>query len=129
MIPPQPLLMNIRFTFTYTISAYHHWRYGIDFRSMWGILDTTLYGIKRFSVTCGRSIGTPPYSTNKSDRHNITELLFNVAFNLVLIVVLDILYTISLYSGFWLVATLFNNHFSSLSFRKLTLHDVILFFT
>ena len=40
------------------------------------------------SVTCDRSVispGTPVSSTNESDRHNITDLLFKVALNTIIL--------------------------------------------
>ena len=46
-------------------------------RSWRGVPDTTL-GDKSLSVTCERSVVFP---TNKTDRHDITEILLKVALN------------------------------------------------
>jgi hypothetical protein len=45
------------------------------------VLDTTLYDIVCQSLATGRwfSPGTPVSSTNKTDRHEITEILLKVA--------------------------------------------------
>jgi hypothetical protein len=43
--------------------------------------------VKKFSVTCGRSVilssGTLVSSTNKTDRHDITEIVLKVALSLI----------------------------------------------
>ena len=63
----------------YAISAYHHYSCEFEPRSWRGVLDTTLC---QWLVT-GRwcSLGTPVSSTNKTDRHDITEILLKVALN------------------------------------------------
>jgi hypothetical protein len=45
------------------------------------VLDTTLYDIVCQSLAAGRwfSPGTPVSSTNKTDRHEVTEILLKVA--------------------------------------------------
>ena len=48
----------------------------------WGVLDTTLYHKYCLSVTCDRlvvSLGTSASSTNKTDRHDISQILLKVA--------------------------------------------------
>ena len=58
-------------TTTYTISVYHH--YSCEFKS----------------VTCDRSVvfpGPSVSSTNKTDRHDITEILLKVALNTITII-------------------------------------------
>jgi hypothetical protein len=64
--------MVVRFITTKAISAYHHWSCEFETRSWRGALHTT-----------GRwfSPGTPVSSTNKNDRHDITEILLEVALN------------------------------------------------
>jgi hypothetical protein len=48
-----------------------------------GVLDTTLYDIVCQWLAAGRwfSTDTPVSSTNKTDRHNIAEILLKVALN------------------------------------------------
>ena len=48
-----------------------------------GVLDTTLFDKVCQWLVTGRwfSLGTPVSSTNKTDRHNITEILLKVALN------------------------------------------------
>ena len=48
-----------------------------------GVLDTTLCDKVSQSLKAGQwfSLGTPVSSTNKTDRHDITEILLNVALN------------------------------------------------
>jgi hypothetical protein len=70
------VIMVVGFTTTYTNSAYYHWCCEIRARC------TTLCDkICRWLVT-GRcfSPGPPVFSTNKTDRHDITEILLKVAF-------------------------------------------------
>ena len=53
----------------------------------WGILDTTLCDLVRQWLATGRcfSLGNPVSSTNKTDRHNITEILLKVTLNTITI--------------------------------------------
>ena len=48
-----------------------------------GVLDTTLCDKDCYKLVTGRwfSPGTPDFSTNKTDRHNITKILLKVALN------------------------------------------------
>ena len=59
---------------TYANNAYHHWR---------GVLDTTLSDTDCQLLATGRwfSPGTPVSSTNKTNRFDITEILFIMALN------------------------------------------------
>ena len=52
-------------------------------RSLGGVLDTTLYHqfCQRLSACRWFIPGTPVSSTNKTDRHDKTEILLNVALN------------------------------------------------
>ena len=62
---------------------YHHLSCEFEPRSWRGVLDTTLCDkVSRWLAT-GQwfSPGTPVSSTNKTDRHDITEILLNVALN------------------------------------------------
>jgi hypothetical protein len=66
----------VGFTTTCVISAYHLSCKFISC-SWWGVLDTTLCD----QVCQWLSSGTPISSTNKTDSHNIIEILLKVAFN------------------------------------------------
>ena len=61
------------------ISAYHHWSYEFQSRSWWGVLDTTLCDNVCQCFATDRWFS--PVSSNKTDRHDITELLLNVILN------------------------------------------------
>ena len=71
----------IVYTTTYAISAYHHWC--CEFESLSGL------GVQHYMITfvlslaTGRwfSLGAPVSSTNKTDRHDITDILLKVALN------------------------------------------------
>jgi hypothetical protein len=69
------------FITTYAMSAYHHYSGEFEPRSWRGVLDTTLCDKVCLWLATSRwfSRGTPVSSTNKSDRHNITEILLKVA--------------------------------------------------
>jgi len=69
--------------FDSAISAYHHKRCEFELYSWRGILDTTLCDKVCQWLATGRwfSLGTPVSSTNKIYRHDITEILLNVALN------------------------------------------------
>ena len=75
--------MVVGFTTTYAISAYHHERCVFESRSWRDELDTTLCDEVCQCLVTGRWIflGTPVSSTNKTDNHDITELLLKVALN------------------------------------------------
>jgi hypothetical protein len=62
------------FTTTYAISAYHHWRCEFESRSGRGVQH---YVIKFVSDLWFSLVS----STNKTDRHDITEILLKVALN------------------------------------------------
>ena len=75
--------MVVGFTTTYAISAYHHLRCEFESCSWWGVLNTTLCDkICQWHVA-GRwySPGTPVSSTNKTNCHDIAEILLKVALN------------------------------------------------
>jgi hypothetical protein len=69
----------------FTISAYHHLSCEFKSLSWWGVLDTTLCDKVCQCVATGRwfSPGTPVSSINKTDRHNITEILLKVALSII----------------------------------------------
>ena len=68
--------MVVGFTTTHVISAYNHW-YEFEPLSWRGVLDTTLRDKVCQWLTTGRwfSPGTSVSSTNKNDRHDISEIL------------------------------------------------------
>jgi len=71
--------MVVGFTTTYAISACQYWRYDIESRSG----DTTLCDQVCQWLVAGRwfSQCRPISSTNKTDHHDITEILLKVALN------------------------------------------------
>jgi hypothetical protein len=73
--------MVVGFTTICAISAYHHWSRMFEPRSWWGMLDTTLCDKVCQWLVTGWSVsqGTPVSSINKTDRHNIAEILLKVA--------------------------------------------------
>jgi len=70
--------MVVGFTTTYAISAYHHWCCEFEFRSGRGVQH---YVRQWLAAGRGFSPSTPVSSTNKTDRHDITEILLKVALN------------------------------------------------
>ena len=70
-------------TTTCAISTYHHYSCEFEPRSWRGVLDTTVCDKVCQWFTTGRwdSAGTPDSSTNKTDRHDMTEILLKVALN------------------------------------------------
>ena len=72
--------MVVTFKTTYAISAYHHSSCKLESCSWPGVLDTTLCD-KVLLVTCGRLVIFTRYSgfsTNKTDRHDIAEILLKL---------------------------------------------------
>ena len=75
--------MVVGFTTTCAISAYHHWFCEFEPRSWRCVLDTTLCDKVCLWLAPGQwfSSGTPVSSTNKTDCHDITEILLKLALN------------------------------------------------
>ena len=75
--------MVVGFTTICAISAYHHW--SCEFEPHWwrGVHNTTLCDkVCQWPATCQWfSPGTPVSSTNKTDHHDITEILLKVTLN------------------------------------------------
>ena len=67
--------MIVGFTTTCAISAYHNYSCKFESRLWRGVLDTLCDKVWWFSP------GTPVSSTNKTDRHDMTEILLKVALN------------------------------------------------
>jgi len=73
--------MVVGFSTTYAISAYHHWCWEFKSRSGRGV-KTLCDTVCQWLATCRWSSPGPPVSsTNKTDRHDITEILLKVALN------------------------------------------------
>jgi hypothetical protein len=72
--------MVIGITTTYAICAYHHWCCEFESRSGRGLLDATLCVKVCQLLETGQwfSPGSPVSSTNKTDCHDITEILLKV---------------------------------------------------
>jgi hypothetical protein len=76
-------LIVVGFTTTYAISAYHHWSCEFESRS------DEMYSIQHYVIKVWQwlakgwwfSPGTPVSSSNKTDHHNIAEILLKVALN------------------------------------------------
>ena len=74
--------MVVGFTATFAISVFHHWSCEFEFHSG-EVYLIELYVIKFQWLATGWwfSPGTPVSSTNKTDCHNIIEMLLKVALN------------------------------------------------
>jgi hypothetical protein len=72
------ILNFVAFTTTYVISVYHHWCCEFESRSGRGVQN---YVIKFVSYLRQVSGFLPVSFTNKTDRHDITEILLKVALN------------------------------------------------
>ena len=85
--------MVVGFTTTYAISAYHHRSFEFKSCSWRGVLDTTLCGKVCQWLAAGLlfSLSNTFSSTNKTDYHDITEILLKVALNTI-ILTLDFLW-------------------------------------
>ena len=75
-------IMVVGFTTTCAISAYHHLSWEFASCSWWstGVLDTTLCDKLCQWLATGQRF-SPVSSTNKTDHHNITEILLKVVLN------------------------------------------------
>jgi len=73
------VVIVVAFTYTYPISLFHHLCCRIESRSLQDVLDTTVCDkVSQWFVTGQRfSPGTPVSSTNRTDCHDITEILIN----------------------------------------------------
>ena len=110
--------MVVSFITTCEISAYHHWRCEFGSRSC-EVYSRSIqhYVIKLVSV-CGRlmfSPGTPVSSTNKTDRHDITEILLKVAFNIITLTLPRFLCRVKYLEIFYIFVWMY-----SVSFSKMT---------
>ena len=70
------------FTTTNAICVYHHWCCEFESRSCGGIQHYVITFVTWWLATGGWfSPGPPIFSTNKTDRHDIAEILLKVALN------------------------------------------------
>jgi hypothetical protein len=73
--------MIVGFTCTYAISAYHHWCCDVESQSGRGVQHYVIKFVSNLWQGRWFSPGPPDSSTNKTDRHDITEILLKVALN------------------------------------------------
>jgi hypothetical protein len=75
--------MVVGFTTTYAISAYNHKRCEFESRSgkMYSIQHYVIKFVRDLQTGWWFSLGPLVSSTNKTDRHDITEILLTVALN------------------------------------------------
>jgi hypothetical protein len=75
--------MVVGFTATYAISVYHYHSCESESRLWRGVLDIALCQKVYQLLAAGQWFSpiTPVYSTNKTQRHDIAEILLNVALN------------------------------------------------
>ena len=76
-----PARMVVGFTTTYAISAYHHWCCEFETWSGRGVQHYVIKFVSDLGTGRWFSPGPPVSSTNKSDHHDITEILFKVVLN------------------------------------------------
>jgi hypothetical protein len=74
--------MVVGFTTTCTISAYNESSWEFEHDSWRGVIDTICDHVCQW-LAAGRwfSLGTPVSSTNKTNHHNITEILLKMVLN------------------------------------------------
>ena len=73
--------MIVGFTTTCAISAYHHWCREFESRSGRGVRHYVIKFSQWLATDRWFSLGPPVSSTNKTDGHDITEILLKVALN------------------------------------------------
>ena len=75
--------MGVGYITTCAISAYHHWICEFEPHSWRGVLNTTLCDKVCQLLATGQwfSLDPPVSSTNKTDHHDIAEILFKVVLN------------------------------------------------
>jgi hypothetical protein len=71
--------MTVGFIITYAINTYHHKSWEFESRSWWDVLDTILCDKVCQWLAAGRwfSQGSPVSPINKTDRHDISEILLS----------------------------------------------------
>ena len=81
------IIMVVVFTTIRASSVYHYQRCEVEHRSWQGVLNATLCDKIGQLLAALRlfSPGTPVSSTNKTDRHDMTEILLKVALNTIIL--------------------------------------------
>ena len=65
----------------YSVNAYHHWCCEFESRSGRGVQNYVIKFVSDLQQVGGFSPGPPVSSINKTDHHDITEILLKVALN------------------------------------------------
>ena len=73
--------MVVGFKTTYANGAYHHWCCEFEYRSGRGVQYYVIKFVNDLRQVVGFSPSTPVSSTNKTDYHDITEILLKVVLN------------------------------------------------
>jgi len=73
--------MIVGFTTTHAINTYHHWCCEFESRSGRGVQHYVIKFCQWLAAGRWLSPGPPDSYTNKTDRHDITEILLKVALN------------------------------------------------
>jgi hypothetical protein len=73
--------MVVGFTTTYAFSAYHRWCCEVESRSGWCVQYYVIKFVSDLWQVEWFSTGPPVSSTNKTDHHDITEILLKVVLN------------------------------------------------
>ena len=66
---------------TYAISACHHWLFEFESWSEWGVQHYMIKFCQWLATGRWFTLGPPDSSTNKTDHHDITEILLKVTLN------------------------------------------------
>jgi len=74
--------MVVGFTTSYAISAYHYWSCELESRSGRGVQHYVIKVCQKHATSQCFSPGTPVSSTNKTDCHDISEILLKVTLNI-----------------------------------------------
>ena len=73
--------MVVKLITTYAMSAYHHWCCEFESRSGRGVQHYVIKVCQWLATGQWFSPGPPDSSTNKTETHDITEILLKVALN------------------------------------------------
>ena len=75
--------MVVRFTIIYAISVYPSYEFESRSDDVYSIQDYVIKFVSDLRQVGGFPPGLPVSSTNKTDRHDITEILLKVALNII----------------------------------------------
>ena len=74
--------MVVGFTTTFASNGHNHYSYEFEHRSWRDVLDTTLCDkVCQWLATCRWFFPGTPFSSNKTDRHDMIEIFLKVALN------------------------------------------------